>query len=682
MSLFKVKRYLSVGDEQKAQLKENPLEALRAKAIKRKLEKADLEHSAPVPAEKSKKPSDDSLDIKSISPSCEEHSCSEDSDESSEEDDDDVATQVEQIEKPTEDEQAEESTEVDQTEKSTELEQAEKPAEFEQSGKVGLINQGNDNYNPLEALKARIKEDGGFQVLGDDFENTASNKVRRILPKWLSKPTVIEDAATPSLSTSFCIGLLHETIKENLLKMGIKQLFPVQEKVIPVILRGTKYGNGESSGIQWPSDLCVSAATGSGKTLAFAIPIVQSLHQHGSHSTQALVVLPTREIATQVYEIFTLLCKQTSLTCSLLIGAKGMANERKHLVRKNRYGVTYSANIVICTPGKLVDHLKLTEDWCLRYLRFLVIDEADRMMDHIKLDWLKKLEQHLVSKGRKLRKNTSLTINSLSEPLIPLQKLLFSATLSADPEQLESLNLFLPRLFTAICKPPTPETAATTPQIEQDKTEAPENEDKKLAFVGKYTTPIGLKEYMLICDAEDKLLHAVHLLLKCGRSLCFTKSVETANQLSTFMELYLEHSEQNSGFVCRQFSSAMSPKKRDRTMKDFKNNKINSLICSDAAARGLDVLNVDHVILYDVPSQIKTYVHRIGRTARAGKQGAAYSILTKEKVYHFKLMLSDAGKKRPKKIKALSDEDRKVYLPVYEKVLPLLWKRLEKNKKN
>jgi len=282
-------------------------------------------------------------------------------------------------------------------------------------------------------------------------------------------------------------------------------------------------------------------------------------------------------------------------------------------------------------------------------------------MDFLKQDWLKHLEKSLQAVGRVPIKYES--VKNLMTPAIPLQKLLFSATLSADPEKLDALNLFQPKLV-----------VAANPSSGEGKVD--ENE-KKLAFVGKYTTPVGLKEYMLKCTIEDKLVHALHLILGVERAICFTSTVETATKLATFVQLYLEQSGRSDGFKCSAFSSAMSQKERTQTMKKFKNKSINALICSDSAARGLDVSDVTRVIIYDVPTNIKTYIHRVGRTARAGKEGHAYTLLIKQEVHHFKEMLKNANKKNPEKCLHLTDKEKAKYN--IEKVLPLLADRLRKN---
>jgi len=277
------------------------------------------------------------------------------------------------------------------------------------------LSTGNLVEDSSNVVKNESNKLEGFQIIGDDFTESNSKKIKRVLPQWLTNPMIINDVAESDSHLS-CFDLIHKTIQGNLSEMRITKLFPVQEKVIPVILKDVVHGTGEVNFI--PRDICVSAATGSGKTLAFAIPIVQALLGRNQRVTQALVVLPTRELALQVYSVFLSLCKRTNIRCKLLTGAGGSNKDGNSIISKNFYGVSYAANIVVATPGRLVDQLKSDDGWSLKYLRFLVVDEADKMMVNMKQNWLKEVEKSVTSEGRTLCKDIS--VKSIYQFSIPV----------------------------------------------------------------------------------------------------------------------------------------------------------------------------------------------------------------------------------------------------------------------
>jgi len=166
---------------------------------------------------------------------------------------------------------------------------------------------------------------------------------------------------------------------------------------------------------------------------------------------------------------------------------------------------------------------------------------------------------------------------------------------------------------------------------------------------------------MIICEDKtmDKLINALHLILSVDSCLVFTDSKNNTELLSSFVQYYIEH---DPNQVVRHFSSSTFPKNCSQTFKKFKDGKINVLICSDAAARGLDVVDVDNVILYDVPSLVETYVHRVGRTARAGKKGNSYTLMTIKQEKSFKKMFEERNFKLPKEVKPLEGDTKKGYL--------------------
>uniref|UniRef100_F6PH64 ATP-dependent RNA helicase n=1 Tax=Ciona intestinalis TaxID=7719 RepID=F6PH64_CIOIN len=551
-----------------------------------------------------------------------------------------------------------------------------KPDKKEETNNVISNTISSENpYDPLSQFKEGLKKkELGFQILGEDVESHQT-KVTRHLPEWITNRIIINDVKSELISTSDIQPNIDQVLIQNLKDIGITQLFPVQQKVIPYILRDAQ--RSISHQLFPPRDLCVSAPTGSGKTIAFALPIVQALLQRVVPATRALVVSPTRELSAQIYKVFVSLCRNTQLKCILITAAKGsLLQEQRALLNfgfltalvrrkpprmKLKTGLACPADIVVATPGRLADHLSQTSAFSLDKLRFLVIDEADRMMEQIHQRWLtlveqkvykdsfKPLPQHLALKRCSYINHICLQCHQESNTgkrnLIQLQKLLFSATLSADPEKLQQLNLFQPRIV----------------------------------FISTYkkktVLPHNIKQYMIHCTAGEKPLITLNLVLNKTRVLCFAGSIETTRKLSMLIQMYADK-EGKKEFICTEFASHLPSSKRGKVLKDFISGKINVLVCSDSMARGLDVPCVEHVILYDVPPLIKTYIHRIGRTARAGATGTAYTLLRKQEIFHFKKMIADAGKCKVKTMKIPKESTQKM-VSIYEQVLPMVAEKMK-----
>ncbi|GAA6218530.1 ATP-dependent RNA helicase DDX51 [Lates japonicus] len=467
----------------------------------------------------------------------------------------------------------------------------------------------------------------GFTVVGA-FENKPVQKVHRVLPQWLAQPDVIHrDIKSNLVPVSDISGLCAPLVKK-LQNNGIQHFFPVQVEVIPAILESTQQGLLIGCGGYKPRDICVSAPTGSGKTLAFVIPVIQVLMKRVVCEVRALAVLPTKELAQQVCKVFTSYAEGTTLKVVMLAGQKSFAAEQASL-SEHRGGVRRTlADIVVATPGRLVDHINKNSGFCLEHLRFLIIDEADRMIDSMHQSWLSQVVRAVYRSGNssetmsifKRAEPAYVTAASLSPPQMPLQKLLFSATLTQNPEKLQQLGLHQPRLFSSIHS-----HSNTTPA-------APTQKQDRFDF------PQGLTEYYVPCTLSKKPLLILHFILRMKLSpiLCFTNSRETAHRLFVLLQLF-------GGIHAAEFSSRLSPGERKRTLKEFEQGKIQLLISTDAAARGIDINGVKCVVNYDAPQYIRTYIHRIGRTARGGKAGLAFTFLLGVQEKNFLQMVVEAG---------------------------------------
>ncbi|XP_044300057.1 ATP-dependent RNA helicase DDX51 isoform X4 [Varanus komodoensis] len=342
---------------------------------------------------------------------------------------------------------------------------------------------------------------------------------------------------------------------------------------------------------------------------------------------RALAVLPTKELAQQVSKVFNVYTDGLGLKVVQLTGQKSFAKEQESLVERTLTGFRSLADIVVATPGRLVDHLQQSPQFSLRELRFLIIDEADRIIDSMQQDWLQQVtkaachseeEMGPIRLFRQVGHGLPITAARSCCPYLPLQKLLFSATLTWNPEKLQQLGLYQPCLF-------MPVSSEKQAEVQQE----PEK---------KYTIPEGLSQYYVPCSLSWKPLFLLHFLLrlKFSRVLCFTNSKDTSHRLFLLIRAF-------GGVNVAEFSSRLSPSQRKRTLKEFEQGKIQLLISTDATARGIDIVGVKCVISYDAPQFIRTYIHRVGRTARAGKAGLAFTMLLKQQERKFLKMLRDAG---------------------------------------
>ncbi|KAI7866841.1 P-loop containing nucleoside triphosphate hydrolase protein [Spinellus fusiger] len=455
------------------------------------------------------------------------------------------------------------------------------------------------------------------------------------IPDWLLQPTVV----SPHTSCPLDKAGLSSSIVQRCHDLGLSSLFAVQMAVIPVFLaRHSLYDTRRP-----PGDLCISAPTGSGKTLAYVLPIVDILSKRTITRLRALVVLPTRDLVMQVKETFDAFTKGTSLKVATVVGQQSFAHEQQSLVGKatEMYpGGVSRVDIVIATPGRLMDHLKGTPNFSLQHLRFLVMDEADRLLSQSYQGWLAHTVQAThpsdtvpsVAMEKKttaygipeadavaphcIRSHYALPCTDIDLTKAPsIQKLLFSATLTKDPSKIAALHLMDPEYISV------------------------QNTQESV----RYTTPVGLKEQMVVCTGEQKPLVMIHLLhvMKITAGLCFTKSIESTLKLRLLLEAY--EAGQTTPLRVADYSSDFNVAQRKSTMKKFRAGEIDLLICSDLIGRGIDLDSVDTVISYDVPLFMDKYIHRVGRTARAGREGQAFTLVEKQEVRHFKEMLRDAG---------------------------------------
>ncbi|KAG2206928.1 hypothetical protein INT46_005448 [Mucor plumbeus] len=485
------------------------------------------------------------------------------------------------------------------------------------------------------------------------------------IPEWLLQPTVVSPKDSCGLDKA---GLSSHLI-ERCQDLGLSSLFAVQMAVIPVFLRRQALYDTR----RVPGDLCISAPTGSGKTLAYVLPIVDILSKRVVTRLRAVVVLPTRDLVTQVKETFDAFVKGTNLVVAAASGQQSFSHEQNTLVgnTENYPGGKSRVDILITTPGRLMDHLTSTPNFTLQHLRFLVIDEADRLLNQSYNDWLNqillatrpeqkpnapslefKYDKHGVIEADAIAPSFLKTFYSLPNtdldlPKAPsIQKLLFSATLTKNPAKIAGLHLNEPEYISV------------------------QNEDGS-DVKQEFTTPEGLKEFMTICPTDKKPLMVIYLLHQMGikSGLCFTKSVESTQQLYMLIEAYESTQPEDKRIRVKEYSSDLNPIQRKQMLKQFKQGQIDLLICSDLIGRGIDLDSVEFVISYDVPYYMDKYIHRVGRTARAGREGEAYTLVEMQEARHFKEILRHAGHLNQVKTLKIEKDKLKELVPDYEKAM-------------
>lgn len=353
---------------------------------------------------------------------------------------------------------------------------------------------------------------------------------------------------------------LPEWMRNTLVAQGWSDLMPVQRKAMPYMMAGR--------------DMLIQSKTGSGKTGAFVLPLLQVIEvQHAF--PQALILVPTRELAIQVQNEIDKLAKGTSIRSTAIFGGVSYEPQLKAL----REGV----HIIVATPGRLLDHAQRGHIDFLS-VRDLVMDEADEMLGMGFYPDMQRIRKYLP-------KQLSCTM--------------FSATI---PQTVKSLAREFQR------------KNADFLSLSYDQVIALNLEHRY------YMVDVMEKDSMIIKILEWE--HPESCMIFCNMK----KDVA-----------YLEQVLSNYGFVVGALSGDVAQKNRERILKQFRDKELNILICTDVAARGIDVSHVSHVIVFDHPDDHEIYVHRSGRTARAGRSGVCVSLITKVEEIEIQKTAADFG---------------------------------------
>jgi ATP-dependent RNA helicase RhlE len=349
---------------------------------------------------------------------------------------------------------------------------------------------------------------------------------------------------------------LIEPVLRALINEGYSVPTPIQEKAIPVLLKG--------------EDVLGCAATGTGKTAAFSIPVIQKLYNKsisikeskvnssfpGKKQINALILTPTRELASQIGDSFSAYGKFTTLKHTVIYGGVSQKSQTEALKR--------GVDILIATPGRLLD--LINQGYInLRNIEFFILDEADRMLDMGFINDIKRVVKLIPEKR---------------------QTLLFSATMPAEIAELAETLLQNPVRIDIV-----PE-AATVDLIDQ---------------------------HLYYADKANKTSLLIDILNNdnVDSALVFSRTKHGADKLSR--NLF------KAGIGCDAIHGNKSQNARQKSLLNFKRKKTKVLIATDIASRGIDISQISHVINYDLPEDAETYIHRIGRTGRAGQSGKAIS---------------------------------------------------------
>ena len=363
---------------------------------------------------------------------------------------------------------------------------------------------------------------------------------------------------TTNQQENFGSLLLDKKIVSALTEMGFEEPSPIQEATIPLVLEG--------------NDVIGQAQTGTGKTAAFGIPIIQSITDH--KHIQALIMTPTRELAIQVAEEVGKIGRTSRIKVLPVYGGQPIDRQ----IRALKIGV----QIVIGTPGRLIDHIN-RGTIKLDHIKFLVLDEADEMLD---MGFVEDIEEIMKS-------------------LPPeRQTLLFSATM------------------------PRPILSLTKKYMKAPKNVAINKEELTVPLIEQY-----------YFEAKDKVEGLCRLLDAeiDGKLIIFCRTKKGVDDLAIALG--------SRGYMAEGLHGDLSQTQRDRVMKKFRDGTLDILIATDVAARGIDIDNITHVINFDIPQDPESYVHRIGRTGRAGNSGIAMTFITPREFRQLKLIERAANTK-------------------------------------
>ena len=358
---------------------------------------------------------------------------------------------------------------------------------------------------------------------------------------------------------------LHPTLLAGVKELGFSQPTPIQADAIPPALAGR--------------DVLACAMTGSGKTAAFVLPILHKLLAKPRGTTRALIITPTRELAAQVLQELDDLAVHTPITGAAIFGGVGMGPQ-EHAFRSG-------VDVIVATPGRLLDHMRQPYAK-LAHIEYLVLDEADRMLDMGFLPDIRRVLKHLPRKK---------------------QTLFFSATM------------------------PGPIVTLTREMLHNPATINLERKSAPATGITQAVYPVQqeLKSGLLLALLERKLIN---------EALVFTRTKHRANRLWEFLT--------KRGVKAARIHGNRSQAQRTDALAGFKRGDYRVLVATDIASRGIDVEALGHVVNFDVPLAPDDYIHRVGRTARAELTGEAFTLVSPQEEDNIRAIERAVGKALPR----------------------------------
>ncbi|KAI9893293.1 MAG: ATP-dependent RNA helicase dbp6 [Vezdaea aestivalis] len=542
-------------------------------------------------------------------------------------------------------------------------------------------------------------------------------------PPWIANPLV----ANSDHKLPFVDFVLAEQLLINLKANDFVLATSIQSTVLPLLLPGPSHHNG---------DVCISAATGSGKTLAYVLPIIESLRNKALPELHALIVVPTKELVLQVKKAFDQFAARCSLRVQTAVGNRPVNEEKRliltlreeesrFLLRDNVEDATVlgsRCDVLICTPGRLIDHIELSPPLILHRLQWLVVDEADRLLDESYQSWVRILMTYIYRQRpfEELNANEKAYLHwkGRQRP-VEITKVILSATLTQDPQKLDSLRLVRPKLVTLdstsrFLLPATLEErfvsvggGSEKPRYLQSLLGALMNKtvgqntlsgsssidiksslnSRKTTFEGKFrdqlnpSASVSSESSSSTTSAEtsssdgsstssdDQSSESSSAPSDCNTSEETSSDDDSSSDSSSSDDLSSDETSSRSErmppsaapqnpeshgvlIFCGSTSSALRLErllclllpelmskiasitsshgnKRRKILNAFQERRKTIIVATDVLAHGLDIPNLAHVINYDIPTSIEDYVHRCGRTARAGKGGMAWTLVAK-----------------------------------------------------
>jgi ATP-dependent RNA helicase DDX27 len=410
------------------------------------------------------------------------------------------------------------------------------------------------------------EEEGSNDDGGDDDQEDEDEEEARKVAKFFESTTTSEDIEV------FAELTLSRPLLRGVAAMGYVTPTPIQVSVIPVALAGR--------------DICASAVTGSGKTGAFLLPILERLLYRPTGHIKALILTPTRELAAQIIGMMSTLSQFTKVSSALIVGGSKNVNSQMAELRAR-------PQVVVGTPGRLLDHVMNSTGVSLDDIEFLVLDEADRLLD---LGFQEEVTELIKACP------------------IERQTMLFSATMNTKVDDLISLSLKRPvRIRITGKNSNNSKDLEVAPRLEQEfirvrsGNEGINREGMLLALL----TRTFSSQTIVFFDTKAK---AHRMMILCG--LC--------------------------GIQCAELHGNLSQPQRLESLEKFRKGEVDILLATDLAARGLDISRVETVINFEMPNQVETYIHRIGRTARAGRGGRSCTLIGEGRRHLMKEIMKDA----------------------------------------